>query len=341
MKKIYQFVCLSLFLALVSCANNESNNDTDAKTNKLQVSVQIAQMEEIDIRQTYPSVLEANAINNLVPLVGERIDKINVNISDFVKKGQVLVEMNTLKYEQARLKNLQEKKSYERLMALEKEGAVTTQDMENAALAYEVDEKVLQELKKNTFLYAPMDGVISAKNFDEGDVFSGSMPLIRIEQINPLKLHINVSEAYYSLLSKKNNVSISLDAYAGRKFDAEISRIYPVVDASSHTVTVELKVPNKDYLIRPGMYAKVDVLFAKKKSLVVPDIAILKQQGSGRSYVYVLDANYRAMMRFVDLGGHQGDKIEILSGLKEGEKIVVEGQHSLKEGEEVELINKN
>ena len=203
-------------------------------------------------------------------------------------------------------------------------------------LKYNVTRSQYENILENTILRSPISGVISARNYDRGDMYTGN-PIYVVEQITPVKLLVGISEADYTKVKKNDSVEITVDAIPGRTFAGRISRIYPTIDPSTHTFTSEIQVANADHALRPGMYARVKVLFGVNHSVTVPDNCIVKQQGSAIRSVYVLQEDNTVSERVVTLGRHFEEEYEILSGLGEGEKIVVKGQASLKNGDKVNV----
>ena len=154
----------------------------------------------------------------------------------------------------------------------------------------------------------------------------------------PVKLLVGISETDYTKVHRGDKVEVTADAFPGRTFDGEINRIYPTIDPATHTFTVEIIVPNRDRVLRPGMFARVKVLFAVNRSVVVPDAAIVKQTGSGERFIYVLNpADSTVTYQNVDLGVRMDTEYEVLSGLKDGDMIVTEGQIRLKSGIKVSV----
>ena len=123
----------------------------------------------------------------------------------------------------------------------------------------------------------------------------------------------------------------------GRVFRGTVNRIYPTMDAASHTFNAEIIVPNTDRALRPGMFARVTVTFDVENNVMVPDIAVLKLQGSGQRMAYVVNEEGVAELRIVKLGVHVGKEYEVLSGLEAGDRVVVKGQSSLQDGVKVKV----
>ena len=156
-----------------------------------------------------------------------------------------------------------------------------------------------------------------------------------VEQITPVKLQVAISESDYTHVHKGDAVEISAAAFPDKVFTGRISRIHPIVDPMTHTVTVEAVVDNRDRLLRPGMFAKVEVKFGTNHSVVIPDIAVIKQSGSGERFVYLLNPDNTVSFQKVELGRRIGNELEILSGVPDGAQVVTEGQIRLKDGVKV------
>lgn len=302
-----------------------------------QVEVKTACVQQVDQADIYSTTVQAFAVNNIAPQSAGRIQKINVEVGDFVNAGQIVAEMDKVQLEQARLKYVNDSVEFGRLKGLYEEGGLSQSDFDAVDMALKVSRSTYANLKENTILRSPINGVITARNYDRGDMYAMASPIYVVQQIVPVKLLVAVSESDYSRIRKGDKVTVTVDAIPERSFDGEVSRIYPTIDASSHTVNVEVKVRNLDKALRPGMYAKAKVSFGINNSVVVPDRAVTKQQGSGQRIVFVIDRDGVAQQRFVTLGRHFDSQYEILDGIAEGEQVVVKGNSSLRGGEKVEV----
>lgn len=161
-----------------------------------------------------------------------------------------------------------------------------------------------------------------------------------MQQITPVKLLVGISESVYTKVHKGDAVSLVVDALPGESFSGVIERIYPTMDAATHTFTVEVKVANRDRRLRPGMFAKVTVNFGSNNSVVVPDQAVVRQLGSGDKFIYVLNDDNTVSYRKVVLGVRMGTEYEVLEGIEEGQKVVVDGQLRIKDGVKVEVVER-
>ena len=338
MKKI--FLPIACLLAAVSCGSNASQTSAGAVAAEVVPNVEVAVAETRDVPQdnTYASTVQAYAVNNIMPQSGSRIRKINVEVGDYVQKGQVLAEMDRLQLEQLELQIQNDELEYARLKGLYEEGGVSQSDLETAELGYKVRRTNYENVKENTILRSPVTGFVTARNFDVGDMFSLSAPLFVVQQVVPVKLLVGISESEYTLIKKGDQVALSVDAIPGRSFTGKVERLYPVIDAATHTFKAEVTVANTDKVLRPGMYARVTVNFGARRSVIVPDKAIVKQEGTGTRFIYALQDDGTVSYLPVTVGRHMGAEYEVLSGLEAGAKVVVKGQASLRDGIKVNVL---
>ena len=304
-------------------------------------SVEVVTASSRDVAQesTYSSSVEAYATNNIMPQAGARIRKINVEVGDYVVKGQVLAEMDRFQLEQLELQIQNDEVEYARLKGLFEEGGVSQSDFEAAELSYKVRKTNYQNLLENTILRSPINGYVTARNFDKGDMFSMSAPLFTVQQVVPVKLLVGISENEYTKVKKGDVVSITVDALPGRVFSGKVSRLYPTINAATHTFNAEVVVQNSDRALRPGMFARVTVNFGTNHRIVLPDRCIVKQEGTGQRFVYLLNNDDTVSYVPVTVGRHIGSEYEVVDGVAEGATIVSKGQATLKDGVKVVVLN--
>lgn len=331
---------MAVALALCSCGGKKAQKGAAAVKEELLPAVKVvdAKSEVVPIDEKYSVTLQAYAINNIAPQSGGRIISIKAEVGDFVQKGQVLAQMDKAQLEQAELQLNNLKSEYDRAKALYEKGGVSKSDFETIELQYKVANTTYENLLTNTILKSPLNGVVSARNYDEGDMYTMSAPLYVVQQINPIKALVAVSEKNYSLLKKGIEVEFTPEALNGKTYVGKVTRIHPTVDATTHTIVAEVTIDNPKFELRPGMYSSARVIFSKGDAIVVPDTAVLKQQGSGVRTVYVLKADGTVELRIVELGRHIGSEYVILSGVQAGEKVIVSGQSLLRSGIKVEVI---
>ncbi len=323
----------------VSCGNNNSKTAEQPQAAEVRlpnVTIMAASYKDVLQSDVYTANVEAYAKNNIAPQSPSRIQKIYVEVGDFVRAGQIVAKMDEVSLNQSKLSMANDSLEYSRIKKLYEQGGVSKSDFDAMELKYNVTRSQYQNLLENTILRSPVSGVITARNYDQGDMYGGS-PIYVVEQITPVKLYVGISEMDYTRVKKNDTVTLTADALPGKTFTGRIARIYPTIDAATHTFTAEVNVANSDRLLRPGMYARVTVNFGSNHSIVVPDDCVVKQQGSGVRSVFVLQADNTVKEIVVTLGRHFGTEYEILSGIAEGDNVVVKGQASLKNGSKVNV----
>jgi len=302
------------------------------------VEVVTASKRDVTEESTYSSTIEAYATNNIMPQAGARIRKINVEVGDYVVKGQVLAEMDRNQLDQLELQIQNDEVEYARLKGLYEEGGVSQSDFEAAELGYKVRKTNYQNLLENTILRSPITGFVTARNFDKGDMFSMSAPLFTVQQVIPVKLLVGISENEYTKVKKGDTVSLTVDALPGRTFTGKVNRLYPTINAATHTFNAEVLVQNSDRALRPGMFARVKVVFGTNHRVVLPDQCIVKQEGTGQKFVYLLNTDETVSYVPVTLGRHMGTEYEVIDGVLEGDTVVFKGQSTLKDGVKVIVL---
>ena len=222
-------ILLLAALAAVACGNQ---GETQKAPEVVTPNVEVATAESRDVPQdnVYASTIQAYAVNNIAPQTAGRIRKINVEVGDYVVKGQILAEMDRLQLEQTELQVQNDDIEYERLKGLYAEGGVSQSDFETAELGYKLRKSNLANLRENTILRSPITGYVSARNFDAGDLFSMSAPLFTVQQVTPVKLLVGISESEYTKIRKGDKVSLTVDAIPGQEFSGKVDRLYPTID---------------------------------------------------------------------------------------------------------------
>ena len=336
MKTIFKTIIVaSAALVAAGCGNKPGNQTAQTQVvEEVAPSVAVVQVSSREVPQTetYTSTVQPYVKNNIAPQMAGRITKINAEIGDFVKKGQVLAEIDKAQLQQAQLQLHNQEVELERLRALYNAGGLSKSDLEAIELSYNVIKTQVENLMENTVLCSPIDGVVTARNYDVGDMYAMSMPIYTVEQIKPVKLLVAISESEYNKVKKGDSVEIKADALPTVTFNGKINKIYPTIDPATRTFTAEVVVANNYNSLRPGMFARVTVDFGSSNNVVIPDVAVVKQQGSGERFVYILNEDGTVNYQKVLLGRRMGAEYEVLEGIQDGAKVVTGGQIRLKDG---------
>ena len=330
-------IALAVAALMTACGQKDKANTatpTGQDTQKAApvVSVITAQAEDVEITNTFTSNIEPFATNNIVSQTAGRIVSINAEVGQKVSKGQLLAKMDDVNLAKTRMQYVNDSTELVRLPELYNIGAVAQADYDMAKLALNITKKTYNNLAENTYLRSPINGVVTARNYDKGDMYSMALPIFVVQQIQPVKMLINVSESLFTDISKNMEFDITVESYPGETFKGKVNLIYPTISATTHTFPVEVICQNADQRLRPGMFARVTANFGTNHHVVVPDVAVVKQQGSGEHFIYVLQPDNTVRYQLVEVGKRLGNRYEIISGINEGDKIVTEGQIRLKDG---------
>lgn len=326
---------LALILTLSACSEEQTTVQEVEKVEKVQVMKLTAT--EIEREVVLPSTLEGYDNMKVSTSVSGIIDEILVDVGDKVSKGQLLVKMDPTQYTTTKLQYANLGVEMGRMDALKEAGSISQQIYDQTKTQYNQLKEQLALYEANTFVRADFAGVISARNFEPGELCAGQ-PILQLTQINKLKAYINVQENYFPYLKKGMKLTLTSDIYPGKTFPASVEVVYPTIDPSSHTFSVKVLIPNASEVLRPGMYVTTSIPVGKVQGLLVPYQAVLKLIGSNERYVFVNNNGVAKRVK-VELGKRYDRDIEIISEeLKEGDELIVVGQGRLVDGVKLEIV---
>lgn len=295
----------------------------------------------------------------VAPKTGGRLQTVSVQLGDAVRRGQVMAKIEdreireqvnqaeaslevskaTIRQREADLKvaelNFERSKNLFQRQLLAKQ---SLDDAESKYLAAEAQidlskaqlnqtDARLQELRinlQNTTVTSPVDGFVAKRHVDPGAMVSQNQPVASVVEISRLKLIVNVVEKDLRLVDTGDTGDVEVDAYPGEKFRGRIARVAPVLDPATRTASMEIEIQNSDNRLKPGMYARVSLVVEERKgTLVAPKSAVIDFES--KRGVWVPNDEKRATFVPVELGIEDAERIEIKSGLNEGDRIVTTG----------------
>lgn len=329
--KLIRFTLLSAAaLALVSCGPKQEDVQGETVRNEV-VKVEPLQKSEISRVVEFSTNLQGYETMSIAPSVTGKIEEIFVEVGDKVKKDQMLVRMDQMQLNTTKLTFANLTTNMERMESLYAAGSISQQNYDQAKLSFEQTKENLEFLEENTFVKARFNGVISAKNYEDGELYSGQ-PILVLTQVETLKAYINIPEQFFPKVKAGMKVDIVSDIYPDQVFQGTIEIVHPTIDASTHTFQAKVRIPNGKDLLRPGMYVRTSMSMGKENTIVVPYQSVLKLIGSNERYVYV-NNNGVAKRVFVKMGQRFDDMIEISGeGINEGVELVTVGQAKLVDG---------
>ncbi len=329
------------------------------------VAVEVARADRGEVRRAveYTGRVAPEVEVNIVPKIPGRIASISVDIGDRVRKGQVLVRLEdaelvaALRSAEAGLAVAEAnariaaaaledaRRNLERMRQLYEAGAVSQQQLEQAQLNYEraaagvADAQVKQAQAAvesarlqlaNAVLTSPIDGVVTGRYADPGALAGTSQPVLTVADIDSVQVQISVTGDDVNKIRVGQEVKVSVPAAGGREFKGEIARISPAADPRTRLYTVEIAVLNPDHSLKPGMFARVELTTDVRTDAVrVPQEAVVTKDGE--KVVFVVEGG-RARERRLKLGISDGRYVEVISGVRPGDVVVVAGQDFLTDG---------
>ncbi len=335
MRKSFLLIMASA-LMLTSCGGG-SDTQKEVKEKVENVMVQSLTPIKINRIMEYSTTLEGYEEVNISPSVQGNIEHIYVEPGARVSQGQLLVRMDQTQLNAAKVQKNTLSVELARSEALLKIGSLAQSVFDQLKAQYDVATSNLAFLEKNTFVKAPFSGVIAAKNYENGEMYSPAMPILKLSQISRLKAHVNISESYFPVVKNNMSIEIASDIYPGESFKGRIETIYPTIDPTTHTFRVKIDIPNASQKLRPGMFARATLSLGEADAVVVPYNSVIKMQGSNERYVFVKRGDVAKRIN-VELGQRFDDQTEIISPeITKDDQIIVVGQARLVDGVRVKI----
>lgn len=322
-------------LLFVACSGEKENTE-QAEEETVQL-VKVARVTEQAVPQvvSYTATIEPYKRNLISSSLPNRIKKIYVEVGDHVKAGQKLVDLDRANLAQQKLQLDNLELEYNRVKELFAVGGASQQQVDQMRTQYETAKTSYENLDENTVLVSPTNGVVTARNYDNGDLATGA--ILTVMQIQPVKVEVNISESDFTKVKLGMPVDVNVEVYGDEVFKGKVSLIHPTIDPATRTFVTEINIPNGDNRIRPGMFARVNIDFGNVNRVVVPDQAVVKRSGSGDRFVYVYKDG-KVSFNQVQLGRHMDTSYELISGVENGSEVVIAGQPRLKDGAPVKVV---
>lgn len=329
--KILSLAALSLLMT--ACTSEEKKEVVEEALPIVKIEKVYA--EEVPQVINYTATVEPFKTNNITANAANRIKEIKVDVGHNVVAGQPLVILDNVNVEQLEVRIANQEREYNRAVELLNIGGGTQQAVDQLKTELDASKRSLRNLKENMVLTSPISGVVTARNYENGDM-TGALPILTIEEMRPVKIMVNVSESEFPKIKKGMSVDVKLDTYGDEVFKGTVYLIHPTINSATRTFQVEITVPNSDGRIHSGMFARVDIQFGTASHVVVPDRAVVKQTGSGTRYVFTHKDGVVSYHE-VELGQRLGDRYELLSGIENDAEVVVSGQTRLGDGMKVQI----
>ncbi len=333
-------ITLALATLLASCADDEAHSPAAMQTTTAQtLTVQATSVAE---HYTTSGSVASDHKVSISSRISGYIKAMNVREGDKVTAGQVLVKIDPTDAKQAYLQAKADLKDAEadlnRFKELLASGAISSQKVDKAKLRYDVA-KANVARANNQLSYAevrsPVDGVVVEKRLSIGDLASPGAPILSIEDPNSLLVSTYVSEDYVSKIHEGDTVDITIEALH-HTFEGTVRQVVQAADPVSHQFLVKVALATGAD-IHPGMFAQAGFRVGERQAMFIPQNTIISR--SGLHAVYVVDDQGLAQYRLIRLGVRQGETVEVVAGLHDGDTIVWAGQPAIKTGMKVQANN--
>ena len=309
------------------------------------VSAYVVEPRTIESVVTAAGALTSRNTSVLSSKVMGRVSHLGVQEGDHVSAGKLLIRIDSGEIAaqtfQAQAAYNNAKLQYDRIKGLYDAKASTQVEMDQATLGFETAKAGLNAAKameSYTIITAPITGQIMEKRINLGEMAMPGQPLLKIEDNLNLRLEVTVREQDILHIQPGKTVNVQIDALPGKPIQGKVAMVVPASDVRTHSFVVKVDVPAAKGLIT-GMYGKAFFPTGKREAITVPRSAIVDM--SGISGVYVVSAEGNAVFQMVQLGEAIGNDLEVVSGLKKGDRVIADKHLGRIEGRKVLLAEKN
>ena len=356
-RKLHLYVLGAFALALGAASLAGCHQPADAEVDKtkagpqpISIAVAAAHQQTLDRMAEVQGALFAKESATISSEVEGAVSEIKADFGDTVEAGQVMLRISPREYqlkvgsaraaleqEQAKLANSTAR--YERAQRLKSEGTISNEQFDQLAAMQRIDQadtdsaqkalSLAQKKLTDTDIKAPFKGAVQKRMVALGEYVSPGKQLYSLIATDPIKLRCPMPERFVPLAKVGMPVHLTVDARPGAGYTGNITRIAPALDESSRTLLIEAEVANPDGALKPGFFAHVTMNLGHDTALFVPAGAVLRYAGVAR--VFVIERGV-VHAREVTTGAAVGDRIEITSGLKEGERVAASNVDRLADG---------
>lgn len=345
-------IVILTFTVIVSCQQKTKDPETSTEVGVVEEKtfpVRTDKIEPAIVAHTieYSGTLVPKMEVYYAPAMPGRIDKIFVEVGSRVKQGQILIEMDKTQLSQALTQLASAQDVFDRIAKLNETGSISEQQFEQAKTQLELAQLNVDLLRKNMNFTSPISGMVTAKYFENGELYSGApntqigkAAVVVIQQLNPIKVVVNISQSMYPEIKKGMEADFLCDIYPGQTFKGKVSKIYPNIDPMTRTFKTEFLINNSKEILKPGMAVDMKLPLGKSEGVLLPSIAVLNQSGTNNRYIFVND-NGIARKVDVELMKRHNDKLEVKAAEDLiGMELIVEGQGKLLNGVKIEVATK-
>ena len=342
-----KFVLIALFAGAVIAAGLFIGRSAEDEPVEEIVEQEIPVRVTPPLQRTLPRIISHSAtiepweVAHITGGQGQIIERLHVAEGDRVRRGQTLVEMDDANLRQAQVELRMADQDLARTRRLVEIGAMASQQLEQASARHETAASNVELLQRNTRLTAPISGIVTDRYFVPGEVYvpgAQSPALLTIQQLDPLKVVVQIAERHYAHVRPGMTTEVTVDAYPGRTFEGEVARIHPTIRPESRTFRVEVRLDNADAELSAGMSARVHLNLGEVTGLFLPRSALQTHPGTDTNFVYLV-VDGQARRTDLEVGPRFEQYQQILGGLDDDDQVVIEGISRLNEGTPVTVVD--
>lgn len=346
-QRIVPWLAIVVVACFCSCSHEAQAPEEEDSSANATVEVKTASVQQGRMRQITPVNGRLVALPDrdvkVSALVAARIDQVSVIEGDAVQKGKIVATLDdsTLRdqltqakaaLDNARSNEERVNRLFERGIAAGKEKEDAHKELVTAQAAYDTAQTQIAR----TQVVAPISGIIVQRFHGAGEQVdgTGSDPIVEVADFDPIELIAALPISYLGAVREGQPAEVSTDAYAGKTFTGSVVSVLPAIDPGTGTATVRIRIPNKEGALKGGMFAQGSIVTdSHDAALYIPAAALVVTNNEPK--VFVVGPDSRARERAVQTGWREGDKIEILKGVQNGEVVVTTGSYGLADGMKV------
>ena len=352
MKKIVGMVLLVLLFGVIGYrvithGEDPAIKDIDAYQEELGLPVEIetVQRGNLTISRHFTGTIKGERQADAIANTTQKIISIPVKVGDEVKQGQIVAELDfdiasamSLRYRQSKASFEDAKRDYERMKSLFEAGAVSEQALDKANMAMEIATRNFDAASKLVKIEAPLSGTVTHIYYKVGETVPTGRPVVRIAKLNQVLIEIDINETEIAGIENGQGVAVSVPAYPYKTFRGKLEDLSLSADPVTRSFKAWVRLKNPDLLLRPGMFAKAAIRVASKENvLTISKDAVIEK--NDKTMVYVVTQDQVAELREIQSGQTSANRVEVLAGLRENDRVVVLGQSKLQPGKKVNIIN--
>ena len=343
MKKFPLLLLIPIVILSFSCKKSELNNN-DKKIQPVNVGIELIKPAQLIDAIQVAGTVKAYEDVNISPEEGGVVKEWKVQKGQNVRKGDIILvlkdevikasyEAAQAQYKMAELTLSKQKEVFDQkgISELQYKNIEYTRD------AAKANADLMKARWERTRIYSPIDGIVDNIIPNEGEFAPPGIPITRVVNMSTIKIQTEIPEIYSGSIAIGTQAIITIDALPGHTLKGKVSFVSSTVSSANRTMMTEILIPNTIQKIKPDMVAKVKLLRETKSNALLVSDNIIQLVDRNRSIVYIENGG-KAEERNLKLGGRQGNMVEVLEGLKPGDRLIVTGYSKLVNGTPVNIV---